>query len=130
MKYSHQREIILQTVQEERSHLTAQEVYEIVRKKVPNISLGTVYRNLNILSENGLIRKIELPQSSDQFDFTLKPHSHLYCTKCNKIYDINIASIEEMKHIIEQEHGYTITSCNIVLEGLCKNCQVEKKEGM
>lgn len=129
MKYSHQREMILQTVRDEKTHLTAQEVYELVRKRLPNISLGTVYRNLNALAEFGLIRKIEMPQSSDQFDFTLTPHSHLYCINCNKVYDINTTSIEEMKHIIEEENGYTITSCNIVLEGLCKDCQVEKKEG-
>lgn len=96
-------------------------------EKLPNISLGTVYRNLNALAEFGLIRKIEMPQSSDQFDFTLT-HSHLYCINCNKVYDINTTSIEEMKHIIEEENGYTITSCNIVLEGLCKDCQVERKK--
>lgn len=126
MRYSRQREIILNTVRERKTHLIAKEIYDDVKEKLPNISLGTVYRNLNALSEYGLIRKIEMPQGSDQFDFTLTPHSHMYCTDCKRVFDIKTTSIDEMKSIIEKENGYQITSTNMVLEGICKDCQNKK----
>ncbi len=123
MKYSHQREVILQTIRRLATHLSAADIYQEVKKELPSISLGTVYRNLNSLADHGMIRKIENPFGSDQFDFTLTPHSHLYCQRCHHVYDINTTSIEEIRHVIEREHHYQITSCNMVLEGICHNCQ-------
>ena len=123
MKYSKQRELILDTVRQKRMHLTAKEICDLVKLEMPNISLGTVYRNLNALCESGFLHKIEMPYGSDQFDFKLDPHSHIYCTRCQKIFDIKSTSIEEVKSIIEEENGYQITSTSIILEGLCRDCQ-------
>ena len=126
MKYSYQREIILEIVRKEKTHLTAREVYEKVKEVIPNISLGTVYRNLNVLYENGYVRKIEIPYGSDQFDFSLIPHSHLYCIKCRKIFDMKTSLLENIKELVEKDDGYQILSDHIILEGICIHCQNKK----
>ncbi len=128
MKYSYQREIILETLQKKKCHFTAKEIYEKVKQTIPKISLGTVYRNLNILSEHGKIKKIEVPYGSDQFDFSLFPHSHLYCIRCNKIYDLKTSLLNNIKELIEQENGYQVLSDQIVLEGICTDCQKENRK--
>lgn len=128
MKYSYQREIILETLQRKKDHFTAKEIYEKVKQTIPDISLGTVYRNLNVLHEYGKIKKIELPYGSDQFDSSILPHSHLYCIKCKKIYDLNTSSLDHIKELIEKESGYQILSNQLILEGICIHCQKENRK--
>ena len=88
MKYSKQRELILKTLQENVIHPTADEIYNIARKEMPSLSLATVYRNLNQLAENNVIRKIESLDGSVHFDHNLCNHYHFICTKCHKVYDV------------------------------------------
>ncbi len=123
MRYSKQRTLILETIKEQQTHLTAMEVYNLVREKQPNISLGTVYRNLNSLVDYGLVKKIEIPNDSDYFDFNTYDHSHMNCTKCGKVFDIDNKSIDGIKESIEKYYSYKIESYNIVLQGLCENCK-------
>ena len=80
MNYSKQRELVFQTVLQNPIHPTADAVYEQVRRENPKISLGTVYRNLNFLSEMGMLRKISMPVGSDRFDGRLDEHYHMACT--------------------------------------------------
>ena len=82
MKYSRQRELILETVRRSDDHPTADTIYARVRAQDPKVSLGTVYRNLNLLCENGQLLKVPIPGSSDRFDHTLGDHAHAYCTQC------------------------------------------------
>lgn len=84
MKYSRQRESILNSLNEKLDHPTAEMVYNCVKKEQPNISLGTVYRNLNQLVEQGVLRRIATPVSGDRFDIRTDPHAHLLCTRCGK----------------------------------------------
>lgn len=88
MKYSKQRELILKVLSENVVHPTADFVYEIIKKEMPNISLATVYRNLNQLAANGMIKKAEGLDGSVHFDCNTHPHYHFICNRCNKIYDI------------------------------------------
>ncbi|MDD2378086.1 MAG: transcriptional repressor [Bacilli bacterium] len=122
MKYSRQRELILNYVQNSCEHPTADMVYTMVKKELPNISLGTVYRNLNQLYENNLIRKISMPGGSDRFDKTLTNHSHMYCTECRSIIDINDDVISLINNIIEEKTHHKIISNDIILTGICSNC--------
>ena len=124
MKYSLQRDLILKHVEESCDHPTADMVYERVRNELPNISLGTVYRNLNLLSEMGKIKKIIMPGSSDRFDKTLKSHSHIYC---NKVDDVMIAKINEIDDFVSNQTGYEIISHDIVFIGICNSCKNRKK---
>ena len=88
MNYSYQREKIEECVLNSYIHPKAEDVYEDVRKTLPNISLGTVYRNLNNLSKMGRIKKISMPNHCDRFDKTIKDHYHIHCIKCDKLIDV------------------------------------------
>ena len=101
MKYSRQRELILETVQRSDDHPTADTIYTRVRAQDPKVSLGTVYRNLNLLCENGQLLKVPIPGASDRFDHTLGDHAHAYCEVC----------------------GFQVHQMNLVLEGVCPECQ-------
>lgn len=124
MKHSKQRDLILNIVQEGMEHLNAYQIYDKVKKHIENISLGTVYRNLNQLSELGMIRKITVPNGNDCFDKTLMNHSHFYCTKCLKLEDIDL---DIPITAIEKDKECTIISHDIVLNGICKDCKEKER---
>ena len=100
-------------------HPTADDVYAEIRKKKSNISLGTVYRNLNLLSQAGEIRKISGVGEQDRFDFHTKEHSHFKCTLCRTLTDIFITPRCYKKLA---DDGYMVISTNIVIEGICPKC--------
>ncbi|MDD3341384.1 MAG: transcriptional repressor [Bacilli bacterium] len=127
MKYSKQREIILAIVKESDKHPTAEEVYMEARKRLPSISLGTVYRNLHILVELGMIKQIKGLDEKDRFDKTLKDHGHLLCTVCHKVYDADDVLIDTLKDNIEKESGFVTQSYNIVVTGICHTCMKERR---
>lgn len=116
MKHSKQRDTILKIINESCEHLDAYQIYELVQKEIPNISLGTIYRNLNQLSDIGQIKKISISDGNDRFDKTICSHSHFYCVRCSKLLDIKIkletTELEECQ----------IISHDIVLNGICKDC--------
>ena len=122
MKYSKQREVIEQTVKASNSHPTAVEVYEALRPHMPNISLGTVYRNLSLLSENGTLQKISMPDTGDRFDGDISAHSHIVCEKCGAIWDFDMTLDKAVKDRVFAQTGVTVTN-EIVLSGLCVNCR-------
>lgn len=122
MKYSKQRNTILQNVLQRYDHPTVEEVYLSVREEIPDISLGTVYRNLNVLANMNQIRRIHMPTGSDRFDKTLKIHAHLCCVKCNQVYDIMEPSLENIYKTIEKETNHHIISHDTVFLGICHSC--------
>ena len=127
MRYSKQREEILKTIKTSEYHLDASAVYKMVRKTIPNISLGTVYRNLNDLEKNAFIMKIKLKNGNDVFDKSVMSHNHIYCVKCGKVVDINLKLDEKKLENLEQQTGFKITDCNFNINGICKSC-INKKE--
>lgn len=126
MKYSRQRELVREAVEKSSIHPTADEVYQEVRKREPTISLATVYRNLNQLSENHLIRRVVVPGDSDHFDHTLKEHEHMICTQCGCVVDIwPKSSLWEYFSGMEEAQ---ITGYDLTLYGVCKDC-AQKQSG-
>ncbi len=95
-RYSRQREAILRVVRNTDSHPTADWVYEQVRKTLPHISLGTVYRNLNLLADQGLIQRVILDDGVVRFDGNVHEHHHFICTKTGKIYDVMLPLGDEL----------------------------------
>ncbi len=121
MRYSRQRELILKKVEMLSTHPTAEEIYEIARDECPNISLGTVYRNLNGLTEMGRVRRVSVPGKADRFDRLVRPHSHIYCTNCNCVTDIDIdddALLSLLRTRAPEVEDYSLT-----LFGLCEACR-------
>lgn len=123
MKYSKQRDLILQVVKSSCDHPSADRVYDRVKQELPNISLGTVYRNLNLLVETGDIKKIVMPNASDRFDKTLVDHYHLSCIKCHEVYDIDNQNMKDLNQLVEKETGHQVLSHDVVFIGICKNCK-------
>ena len=128
MNYSYQREKILEYVLNSCEHPSVEDIYTSVRKTLPNISLGTVYRNLNKLSEMGKIRKISMPNDCDRFDKTLEDHFHIHCIKCDKVEDIDFSIDNSIYKKIENDKLYKLISCNLVFDGICNDCIKEGNE--
>ena len=118
-----QKDLVLKTVQELKRHLTADEVYEFIKKEHPTIGRGTVYRNLTILVEEGAIRKVEVPDGSDRFDFTLKDHYHVKCVKCGDIFDVDMEQLPDLKAKIRDTHGMEFLGYDIFFKGICPACR-------
>lgn len=123
MKYSRQRETILNSVLWHLDHPTAEAVYMDARKDIPNISLGTVYRDLNDLVEAGQIKRVQIPGSGDCFDKELKEHNHVVCEKCHKIFDVPSSSIESINKLVAENLGFQIMSNDLIFKGICKDCR-------
>lgn len=123
MKYSRQRELIKKAVLQNPVHPTAEEVYNMLRKDNPNISLGTVYRNLNKLSLNKIIQKIPVPNAADHFDGRMDTHFHIVCTECGKMNDIEFPGCYGCDKFSKIETDYKINGFNFVFYGVCKDCQ-------
>ena len=89
MNYSRQREVILDTLKSNVVHPTAEYLYAVLKEKEPNISLATLYRNLNQLADNGVIKKIDGLETSSHFDHNIHEHYHMICDKCRRVLDVS-----------------------------------------
>ena len=121
IRHSRQREAILNYLRCHHSHPTAEDVYEAVRKEMPNISLGTVYRNLALLQELGQIRSISNGTSAERFDGDLSDHHHLICDCCNEVFDIHLDS-SQSAGLTQVPFDGTVSGYDIIFHGICKKC--------
>ncbi len=126
MKYSKQREQILKIIDNSFDHPTAYMVYEQVRKEIPNISLGTVYRNLNSLCENKLIRRVAISMGNDCFD-KIDSHCHLYCIKCHNVIDLSNDLLYQFGETIKNDLNFEVLSNDLVFSGICYGCKEGKE---
>ena len=122
-----QRQVILEELRMMRSHPTADELYERVREKMPRISLGTVYRNLEKLAASGIIRRLENTGSQMRFDGDLHGHQHIRCISCGLIVDIDAASEPtNCDHEQIAGSGFTLVERRVEYAGICPACEGEK----
>lgn len=122
LRMTRQRRVILQELRKVRTHPSADEVYEMVRRLLPRISLGTVYRNLEILSELGEIQKIEVGGKIRRFDANIRDHYHLRCLNCHRIDDVPENIHFEFNSSLDGQTGYAITGHRLEFVGLCPAC--------
>ena len=127
MKYSKQRELIYQWVVQNPVHPTADTVYEAVRAQAPRISLGTVYRNLNLLSDTGSLIKIPVSGGSDRFDGRTDQHYHMVCTQCGEVLDVELPELLKVEQLVSERTGFQVTGFQMLFEGVCSKC-LQKKE--
>ena len=128
MRMTRQRKIILEELQKVNTHPSADEIYEMVRLRLPRISLGTVYRNLEILSELGKIQKIQLSGSLKRFDWNTNKHYHIRCVRCNRVDDAPIAPLNQIEDELYGATVFEIIGHNLEFTGLCPAC-TRKREG-
>ena len=128
LKYSRQRECIKEYLASTHEHPTADTVYMHVKEEFPNISLGTVYRNLNLLVELGEINKISTPDGGDRFDGMIAPHYHLICTECGCVSDLKMDKMDEINKIANTNFDGLIENHNIIFYGKCKDCMEKLKK--
>ena len=128
MRMTSQRAIILKELQDSHQHLSADELYERVKKIMPRISLATVYRNLETLSEAGIIGKLEISGRQKRFDFDIHPHDHIYCLQCHRVdnidFDRNLVNPAE----VASDKGYQITGYRVEFKGICSACRRNQKK--
>ena len=118
-----QRAAILKTLRNTRSHPTADQIYDAVRQQIPNISKGTVYRNLQVLCEDGAISELNLIGSLSRYEEKQSRHYHFRCEQCGRVYDLDEPVKTEINKRIAQRTGFKISSHRMEFRGLCKACQ-------
>jgi len=122
MRLTSQRQVIFEELIKVKSHPTANEVYDMVRKRLPRIGLGTVYRNLNLLAELGIIRRLEVGGEQKLFDGDISPHYHILCIKCNRVDDIFIKMDRGLEKSAASCCDYKILDHHVQFSGICSKC--------
>ena len=118
-----QRQVILEELQKLTSHPPAVGLYQIVRQRLPKISLGTVYRNLDLLTRTGIIQKLEFGSEEARFDGNLPPHHHIRCVKCGRVDDIHGPPLELLGGMRDDFNGYCVLGHRIEFFGVCPQCK-------
>lgn len=121
-RMTHQRRVILDIVTENAGHWTADEVFLKVRRRLPNISLATVYRNLEVLSSIGLISKLDMAGNQKRFDGNQDDHYHVRCTNCGRIDDIPQDAVTSLEFRDDMFEDYGSISATVSFMGLCNDC--------
>ncbi len=122
-RMTRQRRIILEELQKLTSHPTADEVYDLVRLKLPRVSLGTIYRNLEVLSRTGAIQKLEASGSQRRYDATVTQHYHIRCNHCGRVDDVPLDPVIELEHALHDQCHYEVTGHWVEFAGVCPDCQ-------
>jgi Fur family transcriptional regulator, peroxide stress response regulator len=116
-----QLKVVWDAVKNDKSHPTADQIYEKVRKRLPNISLGTVYRNLQKLVAVAKLQIVMLGRSQ-HFDPLVGPHQHFICEVCERVFDVIVESENELKPAKLPHEGFKVTSHQLAFYGTCKHC--------
>ena len=122
MKHSRQREAVKANLMQRRDHPTADMIYEDIREEYPNISLGTVYRNLALLTKMGEIRRLAVEGGADHYDGNLTPHSHFFCRSCGAILDLAPVDSRKLEKAAGAESGGVVEETTVWFSGLCSRC--------
>ena len=120
-----QRKAILQTLKAVDTHPTADEIYQMVRQQLPTVSLGTVYRNLEILCQHGLVRKLELGGSQRRYDGDINEHYHVRCIHCGRVGDVEVTAMSVVEHFHPEHRDFEIIGHRLDFIGICSECKKE-----
>ena len=122
MRMTSQRQVILEELQKVKSHPTANEIYDMVRKRLPRIGLGTVYRNLEILADKDIIKKLEVGGEQKRFDGDTSSHYHIRCVECNRVDDIFIEKNQRLEKSASKCCSYKVLDHHVQFSGICSDC--------
>jgi len=124
-----QREAILRILRSTKSHPTADWIYEEVRKEIPNISKGTVYRNLAVLQENGQVSELNLNGTVSRFEAKQESHYHFRCERCDRVFDVGEPVHRDLDQEVAKRTGLKISYHQLEFRGLCHDCEAQSKDG-
>jgi len=125
LRMTQQHRVILEEVRTADSHPAADELYERVRSRLPRLSLGTVYRNLELLCQQGLVQKIELAGSQRRFDGNVQAHYHIRCVRCGLVEDLPIQPPDGLEDAARAATDYEVTGHRLKFFGICPECKHE-----
>ena len=125
LRHSKQRESIKNYLCGREDHPTADMIYTSIRKEYPNISLGTIYRNLSLLTDLGEVLKITT-DGADRFDARITPHHHFACRQCGRVMDIMIPVEDPVQSVNARWNGGEIEKCRMLFYGICSECKKMK----
>lgn len=118
-----QREAILRVLRSSRSHPTADQIYDEVRKEILNISKGTVYRNLQVLQEDGAITELNINGTQSRYEVKQDSHYHFRCERCGRVFDLDEPVNHELNERVTKRTGFKVSYHQLEFRGLCKGCQ-------
>lgn len=121
-RMTRQRRAILETLTGMDSHPTADDLYSVIREKMPRISLGTVYRNLDALSCAGIVRRIDADGAQRRFDGNMTPHYHARCVGCGKVMDVHVKTSVDLKEVARALGNFRLLGHRLEFVGLCPDC--------
>lgn len=121
-KRSRQRERILETLRATKTHPTATWVYDELKREFPDLSLGTVYRNLGILRDQGLVRVLQSGSTFDRFDAETAPHYHFNCERCGRVIDVPMGALGDLDGRAAEAVGGSVSGHRIDFYGVCGDC--------
>lgn len=127
LKRSKQREAIIDFLKTRKDHPTADTVYQEIRNVIPNISLGTVYRNLSLLSDRGEILRLACDGKVDRFDADIRPHYHFICIECGCVQDVDFPYSKQLDETADDAFDGIIIKHSLLFEGICKGCTLQKE---
>lgn len=122
LRHSHQRDMIYEYLLQTKEHPSAETIYEALKSQIPNLSLGTVYRNLKLLEELGMVRKVTTVNNVERYDAYCDDHVHFVCSKCGKVIDLPKLT-QEVKDNCFQAVGYDVEWVSLILGGTCSDCK-------
>lgn len=128
LRNTKQRQAILDAIEAHGGHLTAEEVYKIVKRRHPRLSLGTVYRNLRVLAGQGAVRELDFGMAITHFETTKDSHYHLVCRLCGGIVDVEIELEKKLMALVDKAKtvgGFQIEEHRLDFVGVCEMCQVK-----
>ncbi|GGD20578.1 peroxide operon regulator [Pontibacillus salipaludis] len=118
-----QRHAVLEFLIDSMSHPTADDIYKALESKFPNMSVATVYNNLRVFREIGLVRELTYGDSSSRFDCNTSEHYHAICNNCGKIVDFHYPSLDEVESLAEQVTGFDVSNHRMEVYGICEECK-------
>lgn len=121
-----QRHAILQYLVDTLSHPTADEIYKALEGKFPNMSVATVYNNLRVFKDAGLVKELTYGDASSRFDYVTTDHYHIICEECGKVVDFFYPGLDEVETLAEHVTGFKVGNHRMEVYGSCPDCQLKK----
>jgi len=127
LSVTHQRLAVFRSLLEDDTHPDADRIFERVRRRVPTISLGTVYKALDTLKELGAVAEVDAPRSATRYEAVIEPHHHLVCETCGKILDLHAPEYSALRPAGPVD-GFHVNSCTVQFHGVCRACSARSRK--